>query len=564
LNRSVLSSASTAAFALAAVILGTAVFWPALGGYFVLDDFGLLTLVRFQDHPFESLVADHMPGSVYYRPLGIMLWWLSERVFGADAGGHYALNLGLHVANAVALYALIAMHAERRWHAALAALAYVVHPIGIGTSLWLSDRFDLLAGLFGLLAVRSAMLHVRDIRTTSAVAAGIFLMLALLAKEVGVAAVVAVGATWLMAADTLSARRRFVLTTGLGILLAGFMLARSVVLADPSADLLLADTSLLQHVAAGIASWWRGWIDYASVWAQLGHAERICLTVGAVLFALFALSGAMTRWSRDRLRLLAAGLSLWLIPSLLSAPMTGRLALGISVDTGPILLALDARYFYVSFAGFVLGMWSLAAFQRPLRNGGNSYVAILAVALILPLTMMSHRLAAGYRDESLAQYRLVTAAQERIGMTELPSKGCRIFLLDSGNWMFAWVADEAIKATADDFARVAGCLIQTEHTPWYHVVAADSFDPDKAWPLVVAREDGQALASLRIGRADVLYLNMTSAPEPRSFEGAIVLAWNGSSFEDVSDDIVAGRRRPRFHCNRLANQCPEESNPVAE
>ena len=105
-------------FVVASVLAGIAlatVFRAAFSAYFLLDDFGMLSIARFLDNPFEPFVRNHIPGGIFYRPVGMLLWWLSERGFGSGAFAHYLLNLLLHGAVAVALGSLVARLCDNRW-----------------------------------------------------------------------------------------------------------------------------------------------------------------------------------------------------------------------------------------------------------------------------------------------------------------------------------------------------------------------------------------------------------------------------------------------------------------
>ena len=97
-------------------------FRAAFGGYFMLDDFGMMSIARFLESPLQPFYQQHVPGGVFYRPVGMLLWWLSERLFGTTASLHYMLNLGLHLCVAAALYSVILKLAENRWLALLAAI----------------------------------------------------------------------------------------------------------------------------------------------------------------------------------------------------------------------------------------------------------------------------------------------------------------------------------------------------------------------------------------------------------------------------------------------------------
>src|SRR5699024_9755441 len=80
--------------------------------------------------------------------------------------------------------------------AALCTLVFALHPAVLGTALWWSARFDLLAALFAFVALRAAFDYAESPRPATLVIALAAVIAALLSKETALAAVVAVALTW--------------------------------------------------------------------------------------------------------------------------------------------------------------------------------------------------------------------------------------------------------------------------------------------------------------------------------------------------------------------------------
>jgi hypothetical protein len=147
-------------------------FLPAVDGEFLHWDDD----VNFLDNPhYRGLGWRHLRWmftttlQAVYAPLAWMTHGLNYVVGGMDPRGYHVLNLALHAAN-VALFYLIA-----RWllaaassaevpglagsppgldlGAAAAALCFGVHPLRVESVAWISERRDVLGGLFYLLAV---------------------------------------------------------------------------------------------------------------------------------------------------------------------------------------------------------------------------------------------------------------------------------------------------------------------------------------------------------------------------------------------------------------------------
>jgi len=155
------------------VVAGAAVaaFLPALGAGFVNWD----DEVSFLANPyFRGLGAAQLRWMVtttllgHWSPLAWMTWGLDYVLWGLDPRGYHLTSLLLHAANA-ALFYLVA----RRLLAAgfslslpegkgtgavaagalVAALVFAVHPLRAESVVWVSERRDVLCGLFYLLSV---------------------------------------------------------------------------------------------------------------------------------------------------------------------------------------------------------------------------------------------------------------------------------------------------------------------------------------------------------------------------------------------------------------------------
>ena len=100
-----------------------------------------------------------------YIPLSWMTLGLNYLLGGMNPWGYHLGNLLLHAANAGLVYVvarrLLARALDREtpgdaaveWGAAAAALAWGLHPLRVESVAWVTERRDVLAGLFDLLAV---------------------------------------------------------------------------------------------------------------------------------------------------------------------------------------------------------------------------------------------------------------------------------------------------------------------------------------------------------------------------------------------------------------------------
>ena len=85
------------------------------------------------------------------------LTWLSHmldcELFGLEPAGHHATSLLLHVCNALLVLAVMGRYTARLWPSAAVAMLFALHPLRVESVAWVSERKDLLCGLFWLLTL---------------------------------------------------------------------------------------------------------------------------------------------------------------------------------------------------------------------------------------------------------------------------------------------------------------------------------------------------------------------------------------------------------------------------
>lgn len=170
-------------------LIGVALFAPVLQGDFVYDDRSLISLnPTMQDWsvlgkafttPYWELVDESRFGSGFYRPLGAAtlgtLWQLGS---GSPGVFHFA-SLLLHAACAAAVASLGLALGWRKSMAAAAGILFAVHGSHAEPVAWISGIPELLATLFCLLGLRGLALG-QSLRTA------LWLLAAMLCKEVAI------------------------------------------------------------------------------------------------------------------------------------------------------------------------------------------------------------------------------------------------------------------------------------------------------------------------------------------------------------------------------------------
>ena len=96
------------------------------------------------------------------------LTWLSHmldvEIFGLGAGGHHGTSLALHALSSVLLFAALRELTGATWRSAAAAALWAWHPLRVESVAWISERKDVLSGVFAMLTL---WCHARYARSES-------------------------------------------------------------------------------------------------------------------------------------------------------------------------------------------------------------------------------------------------------------------------------------------------------------------------------------------------------------------------------------------------------------
>ncbi|MEI9971634.1 MAG: tetratricopeptide repeat protein [Ignavibacteriota bacterium] len=85
------------------------------------------------------------------------LTWISHMLdcqfFGLDAGAHHFVNLVLHVASTLLLFAVLKRITGARWPSAFVAALFALHPLHVESVAWIAERKDVLSAFFWMLTL---------------------------------------------------------------------------------------------------------------------------------------------------------------------------------------------------------------------------------------------------------------------------------------------------------------------------------------------------------------------------------------------------------------------------
>ena len=97
----------------------------------------------------------------YWHPLDFLSHMLDCQVYGLQPGGHHLTNVGLHAAAVVLLFLALRRLTGILWGSAFVAVVFAVHPLRAESVAWVSERKDMLHGIFFALAILAYVHYVR-------------------------------------------------------------------------------------------------------------------------------------------------------------------------------------------------------------------------------------------------------------------------------------------------------------------------------------------------------------------------------------------------------------------
>ena len=78
---------------------------------------------------------------------------LDWQLYGPNAGGHHLTNVLLHAATAILLFLVLRKMTGLIWRSAFVAAVFAIHPLRVESVAWVTERKDVLSGLFFMLTL---------------------------------------------------------------------------------------------------------------------------------------------------------------------------------------------------------------------------------------------------------------------------------------------------------------------------------------------------------------------------------------------------------------------------
>ena len=97
-----------------------------------------------------------------WHPLTWMSHALDCTLFGLEARYHHAMNLFLHLVSSIVLFLVLERMTRAMWQSAFVALVFAIHPLHVESVAWISERKDVLSGLFWMLTMSAYVGYVRS------------------------------------------------------------------------------------------------------------------------------------------------------------------------------------------------------------------------------------------------------------------------------------------------------------------------------------------------------------------------------------------------------------------
>ncbi len=96
-----------------------------------------------------------------WDPLTTMSHMLDCQFYGLNAGGHHLTNILLHTATAILLFLVLRQMTGALWRSAFVAAVFAIHPLRVESVAWVTERKDVLSGLFFMLTIGAYVRYAR-------------------------------------------------------------------------------------------------------------------------------------------------------------------------------------------------------------------------------------------------------------------------------------------------------------------------------------------------------------------------------------------------------------------
>ena len=100
--------------------------------------------------------------SANWHPLTWISHMIDCQLYGLNPWGHHLTNVLLHAVNAILLFLALRQLTAKLWPSAFVAALFAIHPLRVESVAWVSERKDLLSGLFFILTIMAYRRYTRS------------------------------------------------------------------------------------------------------------------------------------------------------------------------------------------------------------------------------------------------------------------------------------------------------------------------------------------------------------------------------------------------------------------
>ena len=522
LNRSILH---WAVFLPIAAVLAW-IYLSVARGDFVADDYVFITTGRMVDAPFAAFWQSHFYEPYYFRPVGVVSWWVATRLFELDYAAHSAINFALHFANAGLMFWLLRALALRASAVVAGAFLFALGPFALVAVLWPSNRFDLLAVGF-LLAQAIAMVRALQGNVFAFPLAVLATLGACWSKESAYAMATAMAFVAVFARGV-SWRLRVTLFGLLGATISGAFFWRqhiateafSVAGANPlmsvfyGAHAMLASLPTLAGHAMG---------EVMSAWFVGG------LLLGCLLALLFQASVKQVSGGS-----IAGALLIFLAAFVVQTPLAKAFA--PMLDGSAFGTVSFARFYYAPWAALSLVLTLVLA-----RGRWADASAVMIVAVTVAASLGVQPVAETFAEWTRRELKPMSVAATKL-VDANNAAPCVFVLLGTQEKQpfFRMFSDVTVKARSVEPEKTWRCHVMTESTPWLFAFPATQVP--FAMPLrEVPGFAGKNKADSTWG--GIRYRYRLPSADLVKLPGARFFDWRDPQFVEVTDEVHSGAQK---------------------
>jgi len=354
-----------------------------------------------------------------WHPLTTISHMLDCQLYDLHPWGHHLSNVLLHAVGTVFLFLALRELTQARWPSAFVAAVFAIHPLHVSSVAWISERKDVISGIFFMLTLWTYARYARNRRRlwVSYVFALVFFAVGLMCKPtlVTLPFVLLLLDYWPLerfGGGSGKAKRKilYLVIEKIPFFLLSFVLCVVTVLAQ---NVVASPVPLGTRVSNALVSYivYTGqmfWpLDLAVVYPYPIHGLSVALTI-VVLLLLIVISMLVFLWRREFPFLLVGWL--WFLGVLV--PMIGLIQVGVQ--------ARADRYTYLAEIGlYVLVTWGAIELLSRWRYGRETSIVAM-VLIITALTAESYSETRYWRNsESLWRHALAKTGDNYIAENNL-------------------------------------------------------------------------------------------------------------------------------------------------